>query len=578
MRFPGRFLDSLAQWPPWPRRRYFRLETRTSTAEIFQIKNFVQKVCDAAGYLTGDANIVKLAVEEVCTNVTRHAYQNREDGKVSLEMGIGSRDLRIKITDYGRSFDFESVRNPDLNQYIEIGKKGGLGILFIKRIMSRVSYRVYPDRNEWILVHCLPKTPLKIPESEKIVSSRPSGVEAPRSRTEGNQQAIVDQERLRKELKIAQEIQQALLPREFPKIEGYEIGATYRTANEVGGDYYDFIWVDPTTLGIVVADVSGKGVPSSMVMTMIRTALRLEARRNRSASNVLIKVNQHVINDMKTGMFVTMFYIILDSFNRSINFASAGHNPMILYRGSTDEVYFLKPKGFPLGIDLPDENMFARTLTLQKVDLEKDDMLVIYTDGVTEAMNPENEQFGEERLVQVIKDSARLTPAEFVEKLNGKLAEFIRGAAQSDDITLVAIKENMGVEEVIYRFRKRLIDLVAKEGLSVGEACRQMNVSTKDYRQLKKIHDKKGDAGLRPLVSRKRSVMKELSIPQKQAVISAVKKNPEYGSKQIVEFLSKSGKTPIRLDTKVVNEYLNRKGLGSVKERKTFAANEIDMI
>src|SRR6267378_1957416 len=192
---------------------------------------------------------------------------------------------------------------------------------------------------------------------------------------------LVEQERLQKEMQVAQEIQQSLLPRHVPELEGYEIGALYRAAKEVGGDYYDFVQVDERTVGVVVADVSGKGVPGSLVMTMIRTALRMEARGNRSASDVMARMNTFVTEDMKKGMFVTMFYVVLDSVNRVVSYASAGHNPMILYRGESDA------------------DLFRRTISVERLTLKQDDMLVIYTDGITEAMNPGRDQFGEPRLL-----------------------------------------------------------------------------------------------------------------------------------------------------------------------------------
>jgi serine phosphatase RsbU (regulator of sigma subunit) len=386
------------------------------------------------------------------------------------------------------------------------------------------------------------------------------------------------QEGMRKEVKVAQQIQHALLPKEYPQIEGFQIGSSYRAASEVGGDYYDFIWVDPTTLGIAVGDVAGKGVPGSMVMAMIRTAMRLEAQKNKSPASVLLKVHQHVNGDMKRGMFATMFYIVLDSRNRSISYASAGHNPMILYRRSTDEVYFLKPKGFPLGIDLPDESLFAKTLALQKLKLQKDDLLLIYTDGVTEAMNAKNEQFGDDRLIQSIRDSAHLSAPEVVQKIEADIASFVRDAEQSDDVTIVAIKENMQAEDVIYKFRKNLLNLVDEEGLSIAEACRQANVSPQTYYYYKAIHDKKGDAGLKPIFPKKRAVVHELSLDQRNAVLSVVKSNPELGAGQIVEFLKRVQRPPLKLESKVVAEFLTRKGLGDAKERKVFAANEIDTV
>lgn len=398
------------------------------------------------------------------------------------------------------------------------------------------------------------------------------------SRIQDSQKGMMEQERMQKEMQVAQEIQHTLLPAEFPQIEGYEIGATYRAAKEVGGDYYDFFWVDPTTLGIVVADVSGKGVPGSMVMTMIRTAMRLEARNNKSASNVLAKVNNHVTSDMKKGMFVTMFYIILDSRNRTINFASAGHNPMILFRGGSKELYYLKPKGFPVGIDLPEKEMFEKNMAPQKVSLQKNDILVIYTDGITEAMNLKKEQFGEARLNDVIKANAHLTPQEFVEKLNEAIAQFTKGAEQHDDITVVAIKEKMKAENAVFHFRRKLLDLVKKEKLSVAEACRRMNISTQAYYRYLKIMRRKGNAGLRPVPPKNRIPLRELSQPQKEAVTAILAKNPEYSPRRISETLRKSKKPPMKIEPILIYEFLKRKNLSTVKLRKAFALSEVDTV
>ncbi len=793
-------LYRLASYIPFePKRRQFRLEVEAKDIELLTIKDFVQRVCDAAGCAPKETSSIKLAIDEACSNIIRHAYQGRNGGKIKLEMGISFMDLKIKITDYGKPFDFRGIKDPDLNHYVDIGKKGGLGIWLIKKVMNRVNYHAYHDRNELSLYRRLSKAPptelglkkgaftvstkfavgsallvmvlvlmayfllsfrqegglirqqrekvnmvmqamatqsgaavakkndLELDrlirdvlrsDKDKVFSyvfiigsegkylahsdlnqlfkpykpapgaqtSRAPGLQSfgfktsegmtteyaspvffrgqwvgevhagmPESairqmvsadrgklirmllmitlvgiiglyflsrivikpfqrilegvhaismgdlnsklditsqdefgqlanifnemtgRIQDSQKGMVEQERIQKEMQVAQEIQHTLLPAEFPQIEGYEIGATYRAAKEVGGDYYDFFWVNPTTLGIVVADVSGKGVPGSMVMTMIRTAMRLEARDNTSASSVLARVNAHVTGDMKKGMFVTMFYIVLDSRNRTINFASAGHNPMILYRGKTKEVFFLKPKGFPVGIDLPEADMFAKNMALQKVSLEKNDMMVIYTDGITEAMNPEKEQFGEDRLVRVIKENSHLTPAEFVEKLNESIAQFTRGAEQNDDITVVAIKEKMQAEQVVFKFRKKLMDLVEKKGLSVAEACRQMNISPNAYYRFRKILEEKGRAGLKPERSKKRSVMRELSLPQKQAVISVIRANPEFGAQRIAEVLRKST-NPMKIDPKVLYEYLKRKSLSSAQERKSFAVNEVDTV
>jgi transposase len=352
----------------------------------------------------------------------------------------------------------------------------------------------------------------------------------------------------------------------------------YRSAKEVGGDYYDFFWVDPTTVGIVVADVSGKGVPGSLVMTMIRTAMRLEARLNKSARDVLGRVNQHVTADMKKGMFVTMFYVILDSRRRIINFSSAGHNPMILYRGRKKEIYYLKPKGFPLGISLPDANQFRNTLALQKIALEKDDMLVVYTDGITEAMNPQKQQFGEDRLIKAIKENARLTPAEFVNELNRRIAEFVQGAEQNDDITVVAIKEKMKAENVLYKARRKLFDLVSREGLSVVEACHRLNMPTSQYYRLKRLVRRQGKAALRPVHKRGSSLIVELTNDQKRAVLRVVKDHPEFGPDRIVVYLRKNPPGPMKLDGRLVYQYLKRKNLNKERSRRQLVEGAIDSL
>ncbi len=229
---------------------------------------------------------------------------------------------------------------------------------------------------------------------------------------------LTDQTRLRRELQLAQEIQNALLPKEVPKLEGFEIDAAYRAALEVGGDYYDFFEVDENSIGIVVADVSGKGIGSSMVMTMIRTSMRLEARGNKRASYVLDKVNRVAVVDIKKGMYVTMFYLILDSKKRSVNFSSAGHNPMILYRESEKSISFLNPGGIAVGIDLGDPEEFNKRIVNEKLKLKKGDLLFMYTDGITEAMNEKREQYGDKRLIEFIKKYNHLPASEFKLMLN----------------------------------------------------------------------------------------------------------------------------------------------------------------
>ena len=310
------------------------------------------------------------------------------------------------------------------------------------------------------------------------------------------QDSMVEQERMRKEMQVAQDIQHTLLPKNFPDIEGFDIATIYRAAKDVGGDYYDFVWIDEKTLGIVVADVSGKGVPGSLVMTMIRTAIRLESRGTRSPVEILCNVNDFVTEDVRKGMFITIFLVVIDTQQRKISFASAGHNPMILYRKDEDKTFFLNPKGIPLGITLPEGVSFEENLTSENVKLKKGDMLVMYTDGITEAMNPKKLQYGMPRFLEFIRDNSDLAPDEFSEKFQDDLNGFTQGAEQNDDITMVVIKEKLEIDEYLYARRRKLIEMVDEQKIPVGEACRQLGFSASTYYRYKKRFELYGDEGL----------------------------------------------------------------------------------
>jgi len=174
---------------------------------------------------------------------------------------------------------------------------------------------------------------------------------------------------------------------------------------------------------------------------MIRTALRTEARGIKDAAQVLTKVNEFMVNDVKNGMFITVFYMILDTRVHTLNFASAGHTPMILHRGSTGKTFFLNPIGYPIGIQLPDPELFAKNIECETIQLLADDTLLLYTDGITEAMNPQKELFGEDRLVKTIEKNSKANLKLVSDKLKATIGAFTGGVPQNDDITFVLIRQ-----------------------------------------------------------------------------------------------------------------------------------------
>lgn len=384
------------------------------------------------------------------------------------------------------------------------------------------------------------------------------------------QVTLVEQQKLQKELQVAQEIQQMLLPSDFPKVEGYELASYYEAAKEVGGDLFDFVEVDDDSIGIIVADVSGKGVPGSLIMTMIRTALRLESRGNKNPADVLAKVNNFVADDMKRGMFVTMFYIILDSRNREIHFASAGHNPMILYRGSSKQTYYMNPSGFPVGIQLPDLNLFARKIQTDSIRLREDDILVVYTDGITEAMNANRELFREERFQESIRNNSHLDVTGFVKSINQELKSFTGGAPQNDDITFVAIKEKMMSGDVMYKIQEELFQLI-EGGTKVKDALEKLRISPHQYYKYKEIIKRKGMAGLKEhLDSTAYIEKKHLSIEQKTKVFDIIRKHPDWGPKLISYELRTEEYGKERIDSDLIYSELVKLRLNTQKLRERF--------
>jgi serine phosphatase RsbU (regulator of sigma subunit)/anti-sigma regulatory factor (Ser/Thr protein kinase) len=382
---------------------------------------------------------------------------------------------------------------------------------------------------------------------------------------------LIEQQRLRKELQVAQEIQQMLLPADFPHVEGYEIASFYEAAKEVGGDLFDFVDVDEDTIGICIADVSGKGIPGSLIMTMIRTALRLEARGNKNPADVLARVNKFVTDDMKRGMFVTMFYLVLDSRNRIIHYASAGHNPMILFRGKTKQTYYLNPSGFPVGIQLPDISLFDQKIEQDSIRLREDDLLVLYTDGITEAMNPKRELYHEERFLDAVRNNSQYDVAEFIKRIKDDVKDHTKGFPQNDDITYVAIKEKLMHSEVVYSIHRELFKLIDEEGYTVKDACSKMRVSPYMYRKYKKIKDSVGLEGLKELLNQTDYIEKKhLSIEIKTKLFEIIKENPEYGAKKISDELNTEKYGFTNIDPRRIYLELKHAKLNTKEQRENF--------
>ena len=248
-----------------------------------------------------------------------------------------------------------------------------------------------------------------------------------------------EKKRLDHDLEIAQDIQRLLLPSEAPVIDGFEISGINIPARSVSGDYFDYIKVDEERLGVAIADVSGKGVPASIIMAICRSVLRSQATANPSPADVLQKVNRQIYPDIKEDMFISMAYVILDHVRNTVLLSRAGHDAPLLYQHATKAVTSIKPPGMVVGID--SGSVFDRITSDFAISLERDDCLLLYTDGVTEALDANGDEFGPERMIQCVRASAPNGAPAMIKNLIDELRSFVGAHPQNDDITLIAIRK-----------------------------------------------------------------------------------------------------------------------------------------
>ncbi|MFT5465098.1 MAG: sigma-B regulation protein RsbU (phosphoserine phosphatase) [Verrucomicrobiales bacterium] len=248
-----------------------------------------------------------------------------------------------------------------------------------------------------------------------------------------------DKSLLDAELRTASEFQRILLPAAAPKFGDFEIAGVNYPAKIVSGDYFDYVEVDEDRLGIAIADVSGKGVPASLIMATCRSVLRAWAPRGASPSEVLKVVNEQIFPDIREDMFITMAYLILNRTRDSVTLSRAGHNPPFVFRKDSGEVVAIEPVGMALGID--SGGVFERVINDYVFDFKAGDVLFLYTDGVDEAINPEGDEYGVERIRELLKTFHDHTSEGIISRLSEDLRTFVGSQDQSDDITLIAIKK-----------------------------------------------------------------------------------------------------------------------------------------
>jgi serine phosphatase RsbU (regulator of sigma subunit) len=252
-----------------------------------------------------------------------------------------------------------------------------------------------------------------------------------------------EKRRLEEELRIAHEIQMSLLPQGPLQMPGLSVTALCLPAREVGGDYYDFLPLDDRRLGVLIADVSGKGTSAALYMAELKGLILSLSRIHRSPRELLINANKIIAEHLDARSFITMTYAVIDLGTRTMTYARAGHTPLIYLPGSSGgsrRVRILAPDGLVLGLKIDKGEMFERLLEEQTIPLGAGDLYLFFTDGITEAMNEGDDCFGEGRLGQLIEDHAHLQSAELRERVLREIEAFVGAAPQHDDMTLILLK------------------------------------------------------------------------------------------------------------------------------------------
>ena len=241
--------------------------------------------------------------------------------------------------------------------------------------------------------------------------------------------------KLEKELALSQKVQKALLPQQIPVIPGLELAAYSQPARIVGGDYFDFFNFQDGSHGFVIADVMGKGVAASLLMASLQASLRILVTEEQSPADVVKRLNQIFCHNINLTKFVTIFLARFEENSKTLQYCNAGHNPALLFRQDSEQpVRWLDSTSAAIG--LVEDFKFV----CAEVILQPNDLLLLYTDGVTEALSPEEEEFGTDRLAEIVSRNHSASPGELVAALRRTVQMFTNGKGLEDDTTILAAR------------------------------------------------------------------------------------------------------------------------------------------
>ncbi|MBK9315711.1 MAG: SpoIIE family protein phosphatase [Acidobacteria bacterium] len=346
------------------------------------------------------------------------------NGVEALEALKADRDIEMVLTD---------INMPVMDGLTLLGKISDLNAMLKTIVVSAYgdmeNIRAAMNRGAYDFL----TKPIDLTDLEVTISKTRQRIEVLRESAREHKQLI----EIQNELNVATNIQRSILPCDFPPfpgVEGFELYAEMIPAREVGGDFYDFFLLDKERLGLVIGDVSGKGVPAAIFMAVTRTMLKSVALTGLPAGECLRQVNRLISLENTSYMFVTLYYAILNIMTGEFEFSNAGHNLPYLIPVQGEARMLPADNGIVLGID---ENYPYRT---EKLQLTPGDIIFLYTDGITEAFNQQKQMYTDERLHQCLKLTPGSSPKEIIQRVVEEVTSFAGNEPQSDDLTMMAAR------------------------------------------------------------------------------------------------------------------------------------------
>jgi sigma-B regulation protein RsbU (phosphoserine phosphatase) len=357
------------------------------------------------------------------------------DGEVEIIKALGTADERLLAVRPSGSFLGEmSLFSPDNRHTASVRARTSLRLLE----MTRDDLEKLLARRPRFALEMMRTLSQRLDESEDLTirDLRRKNRELIKAykELEAAQALLIEQERLKRELELARQIQESILPRTLPNIPCFDFGARIVPMAQVGGDFYDFIPLEKNMTAIVVGDVSDHGVPAALFMALTVTLLRAESQRSDDPGDVLRSVNRHLLRMNETGMFVTIFYGLLDCTKYEFYYARAGHELPIVMTLNGETVPFGRNVGQLVGI-FPDPVLDEGMLSLPP-----DSVLLLFSDGITEANDKDGNLFGQERLLDVLQSGYQHSAQDLCNHIWDTLVAYRGETVQHDDVTIVAIK------------------------------------------------------------------------------------------------------------------------------------------